>query len=182
MPFIHWLRARPHCKSVRVFQMEDIKHQLALNIFFGKPTHDPTLLLYHGHGGHKYWRINDVSTISYWTLLEWIQKINAPLLMINDCCHAGALIDINKRLRVTRQKIGIIAACPTDRMAYPGLQDKILSAWDVSTSYCPTTHSENEGMLLNLYKTIMGMLRLSEPETTNDESIRWGEVLDRHFF
>jgi len=183
VPFIHWLRAQPRCKSVRVFKMEDFKHELALNVLFSKPINDPTLILYHGHGGRRSWQVNDVSTILYWTLMEWLKQIHAPLLIINDCCHAGALIDAVKQTGFSRGKIGIIAACPADREVRPGLQGKILTAWRSKKPYDPMPQHYRGSILDCFYVVVSGIQRPNGNGSKEDtETIRWGARLDHYFF
>lgn len=103
---------------------------------------NPLLVAYLGHGNKHGWALNDDNSLEYSGLVKVLAQSKCPVLVINDCCHAGALIDELTAAKVDDAKVGAIASISADQACYPGLTDEILNAWEKNVEYQPHTVTE----------------------------------------
>ncbi len=103
---------------------------------FDRPA-EPLLLLYSGHGLKSGWSVGELAVFPYRRLAEWLDWRLGPVLLINDCCHSGAVIrHLENRPRLDR-RVSAITACTAGMTAVAGLTARVFSAWKRGHDYEP---------------------------------------------
>lgn len=154
----------------------------------------PTLLVYIGHGNKGAWVYDDNDGgygIRRKTLAQILTSIHSPLFLIDQSCHAGALIPQLEGQKWTHP-IGLIAACPADQET-EGCMDQILRSWRNRRVYDPRDYpihrlrlgfSEIEVSLAD--GTTESQTSTYQEEETEEiiykDRPRWGKVMDHYFF
>lgn len=106
----------------------------------------PFLLAYIGHGYESGWSYgvsqgDEELRFPYKDLLSLLREHRqGPTLILNDCCHAGAVADLKVRETPQFEKgaaIGVIAACEQDGYAYGRMVDSVTDSWRQFHHYTP---------------------------------------------
>ena len=110
----------------------------ALRAAFLAPLGEPLLVVYIGHGSETGWHYASSRMICYDALSVLLSQVEAPVLVLNDCCHAGT---IEKALKQTPQPEarGIILACKDNEVSF-GFSQTVLDAWSKEEVFCPEVH------------------------------------------
>lgn len=121
---------------------------------------DPLLLWYTGHGVSAGWTPYWFGSVRYDIMAHFFQKCSFPLLIVNDCCNSGSLITALEKSSFRSGQVGIIAACGKQEISFTGMTSEILNSWK---KLCPYSCAETD-------------------KTTLYHRIRWGAMLDHHFY
>lgn len=102
----------------------------------------PLLLAYFGHGIQMGWAhaLEDGANhvlLLYNRLLAMIEHHNHSLLIINECCHAGALGGRLYEAGIDPTRVGVIAASPSAEVSKPGTANRVVQAWSSGLAYRP---------------------------------------------
>ena len=116
-------------------------------------TKVPLFILYAGHGGETGWACDDSRTLTYRQLAEAIRPGKRPIVIVNDCCNAMAIVPALEEAGVDKDRVSVIAASENGETTYSGLLI---------------------GIMLNGW-------RQRRPVRFGPE-LRWGAQLDHHFF
>jgi hypothetical protein len=83
-------------------------------------TKNPLLIAYIGHGNSEGWWLDDVRSIKYAKLAELLTLGQRPVVVMNDTCDAYAAVVGFNELRVSEQRVSLLAACGVNQMTYGG--------------------------------------------------------------
>lgn len=119
---------------------DQLEKELAFQLLVA--TGEPLLLAYFGHGLKAGWAHAMESPIEsiclcYDRLALILVKREAPTLLVNECCFAGAIIPAIEAVGADHKRTSIIAASPADQSSYPGMTDRVLASWQAGRIHDP---------------------------------------------
>jgi len=150
--------------------------------------------------------------MSYRRLANVLAASTSPVLVVNSCCHSGALIDELKRVGADAGRIGVIASAGTKHVSNGLLAETLVDSWsrgeifrqrreDVTREYIGTVFStdistkvlSNGRIVVDLsfpaasrHELVLNQARIAWrrrfPKTVRIRESRWGAVLDPTYF
>lgn len=138
-----------------------------IGLHSAKANRQPLLLAYLGHGFESGWSYGYRSKwqplqIGYDAIGEKLREHRGPLLVVNECCHAGRIQDQMTWINSDKVPVGVLAACDASETSYGAMLPDIIALWRSRKPYTPVVR------------------RLAARK--DHEEQRWGAMLDHHFF
>jgi hypothetical protein len=92
-------------------------------------TKEPLLVLYSGHGGPDGWALDDVRTFDYRRLAGVLRTARRPVIVLNDCCHAMAMVKAFEAEGLRADRRAVIAASEEGETTTFGLVRWVTQGW-----------------------------------------------------
>lgn len=183
----------PHLDSVRFFEylvneVGMIKDDI---VFYGRAEYEaklsfynvlfricelskdePLIVYYTGHGLKTSWSFKKNTSIPYEIIFYFLEKRNAPLIFINDCCFGMVAADFMKEIKYAKMLIGL---APKNRL---GESDKKSILLREIFRYWRKGLSANPRFCIEKGK----YCRYSGKKIRKKICLRWGDNLDRLVF
>ncbi|MBU6321229.1 MAG: hypothetical protein KGI78_03310 [Patescibacteria group bacterium] len=148
------------------------------------------LLIYTGHGGDHGWALDEWELLRYSRLVKLLQAASAPLILINDSCRAGRIVErIQASDPSLERRLLIIAASDAEGTTSESVSTLAIDAWREKTPFVPP------GAIVQVVKFDSGppvpdpvidfrgfSHRVVRTFRAPPSTLRWGAALDHHVY